>query len=116
MAKSFDDLVLRTTTKATRDRAARRAHRLMSELLLSELRDLAGKSQHEVAAALGIRQPSLSKLEHQEDMQVGTLKRLIEALGGRLDLIARFPHATVRVRQFDDASPFARTRRKRKAA
>lgn len=101
MAKSFDELVKRTTTKRTRERAARRARELLGELLLGEIRKLSGKSQREVAAALGIRQPSLSKLENQSDMQISTLRRIVAALGGELDLIARFPAGAVRVGQFE---------------
>lgn len=101
MAKSFDHLVKRTTSKRTRDRAARRTKELLGELLLSEIRQLAGKSQQQVAAALGIRQPSLSKLENQDDMQVSTLRRIIEALGGELEVIARFPKGAVKIDQFD---------------
>lgn len=100
MAKSFSELVKRTTTKRTRERAARRTRELLGELLLGEIRKLSGKSQREVAAALGIRQPSLSKLENQSDMQISTLRRIVTALGGELDLIARFPAGAVRVGQF----------------
>ena len=55
------------------------------------MRKLAGKSQREVAATLGIKQPSLSKLEGQSDMQISTLRKIVAALGGELDVIARFP-------------------------
>lgn len=48
MAKSFDNLVKRTTTKRTRDKAARRTR----ELLLSEVRKQDGKSQRQVADEL----------------------------------------------------------------
>ena len=58
MAKSFDDLVKRTTTKKTRAKASRRTQELLAELLLGEVRRLAGKSQQEVAQALGMKQPS----------------------------------------------------------
>jgi transcriptional regulator with XRE-family HTH domain len=101
MAKSFHELVKRTTTKRTRDSADRRARELLGELLLSEVRRLAGKSQRQVAQALGIKQPSLSKLESQSDMQISTLRRIVAALGGELDVIARFPKGTVRIEQFD---------------
>jgi transcriptional regulator with XRE-family HTH domain len=102
MAKSFDELVKRTTSKRAQEIAARRAKELLGELLLSEVRKLAGKSQREVAEALGIRQPSLSKLEGQSDMQISTLRRIVKALGGELDVIARFPKGAVRIDQFDD--------------
>jgi len=88
MAKSFDDLVKRTTGKRTRERAAARTRELLGELLLSEIQKLAGKSRHEVADALGIKQPSLSKLEGQSDMQISTLRKIVAALGGELDVIA----------------------------
>lgn len=101
MAKSFDDLVKRTTSKRTRDRATRRTKELLGEMLLSELRQLAGKSQKQLAAALGIKQPSLSKLENQADIQVSTLRRIVQALGGELEVIARFPKGAVKIDQFD---------------
>ncbi len=104
MAKSFDALVKRTTTKATRDRAAARTKELLGELLVRELRQAAGKSQRELAKVLGIKQPSLSKLENQTDIQVSTLQKIVEALGGELDLVARFPKGDVRIRQYGKRS------------
>src|SRR5580658_7635150 len=101
MAKSFDDLVKRTTTKKTRAKASRRAQELLGELLLSEIRQLAGKSQQQVAETLGMKQPSLSKLEKQADMQISTLRKLVKALGGELEVLARFPKGTIKIDQFD---------------
>src|SRR5438105_414862 len=112
MAKTFDDMVKRTTPKRTRIRAAHRTKELLGELLLSELRRMAGKSQQQLAAALGIRQPSLSKLENQDDMQISTLRRIVDALGGKLEVIARFPKGTVKIDQFDDATRKARRSRR----
>lgn len=101
MAKSFEALVRRSTTAATRRRAAERTRELLEELLLAELRQAAGKTQQEVADALGMKQPSLSKLEKQSDMQVSTLRRIVEALGGELEMAARFPQGTVAIRLFE---------------
>ncbi len=101
MAKSFDELVKRTTTKKTQARAALRTQKLLAELLLSEVRQLAGKSQQQVAQALGIKQPSLSKLEKQSDMQISTLRKIVKALGGELEVLAKFPKGTVKIDQFD---------------
>jgi transcriptional regulator with XRE-family HTH domain len=111
MAKSFDQLVKKTTTKATRQRAARRTRQLLAEMLLSELRQASGKNQRELAAALGIKQPSLSKLEGQDDMQISTLRKIVEALGGRLHITAKFPDKEVRVNQFDQKTQKASVRR-----
>jgi transcriptional regulator with XRE-family HTH domain len=103
MAKSFDELVKRTTTRTTQAKAKRRTEQLLGELLLSEVRQLAGKSQQEVAAVLGIKQPSLSKLERQRDMQLSTLNRIVTALGGQLEVLAKFPQGIVKIDQFDSS-------------
>jgi predicted transcriptional regulator len=110
MAKSFDELVNRTSTKRTRQRAAIRTRELLGELLLSETRKMSGKSQHQVAKMLGIKQPSLSKLEHQSDMQISTLRRIVKALGGEREVIAKFPKGMVKFPQFEKAGHVRRNR------
>ena len=79
-------------------------------MLLGEVRKLAGKSQRELAAALGIKQPSLSKLEGQGDMQISTLRRIVEALGGEVEVVARFPGGAVRLKQFEGGGAEERAR------
>lgn len=116
MAKTFDELVKRTTKKRTRDRAARRTRELLSGLLLSEVRTLSGRTQRQLADALGIRQPSLSKLEHQSDMQVSTLQRIVAALGGELELVARFPTRAVKLAQFQPPRQSTHAAKPRSAA
>jgi transcriptional regulator with XRE-family HTH domain len=58
---------------------------------LRELRLIAGRAQADVAAALRIKQPSVSKVENQTDMYLSTLRAYVEALGGRLELVVRLP-------------------------
>jgi len=111
MAKSFDDLVKRTTTKKTQAKASLRYQELLGELLLSEVRQRAGKSQQEVARILGMKQPSLSKLEKQADMQISTLRKIVKALGGELEVLARFPKGTVKIDQFDTSRGKSRPRK-----
>lgn len=96
----FDDLMKRTTDKRTIARGKQRGRELIAEMMLSEIRKLTGKSQREVAEKLGIRQPSLSKLERQSDMQISTLKNIVTALGGELGLVARFPKGTLPIDHF----------------
>ena len=97
MAKSFEQLVKRTANRKTQRRAALRTRELLMELLLSEIRKLSGKSQREIAAKLGIKQPSLSKLEKQSDMQIVTYyAESLQAFGRELDIIAaRLPDADI---------------------
>lgn len=58
---------------------------------LRELRELAGKAQIDVAAALNIKQPSVSKIEKQADMYLSTLRSYVEAVGGKLELTVKLP-------------------------
>ncbi len=55
------------------------------------LRENRGVTQSELASRLGISQPALSQLERREDLQLSTLRRVVEGLGGTLNVEARFP-------------------------
>lgn len=99
MKKNFSDLQAQMDPERL-TRAKVRAKDMMAEMLLSEIRRQTGLTQEELAASLGIKQPTLSKLESQADMQISTLQRLIEALGGKLELIAHLPGGDVRISQF----------------
>ena len=101
MARNFRELEAKMTAKA-RVRVKRRAREMMTEMLLSELRKSAGITQEELASSLGIKQPTLSRMESQSDMQISTLRRLIESLGGELEIIAHLPKGDVRLSQFQD--------------
>ncbi len=71
---------------------------------LQELRQKLGElSQADVAAALEVTQGYISKLERQDDMLVSKLYEYIEALGGQVEIRARFPNqAEVQINQFDE--------------
>ena len=111
MAKSFESLVRRTTTKQTRQRAALRTRELLGELLIGEVRKLSGKTQQQVADTLGIKQPGLAKLERQSDMQISTLRRIVRALGGELELFAKFPKGKLRLGEYGKRKRTARRTR-----
>ena len=71
---------------------------------LAKLRKLRRRSQAEIAAAMGIQQSGVSKLECKASVNVDALRRYVEAAGGRLDVIARFPEGRpVRLNQFSSA-------------
>ncbi|MHB1035217.1 MAG: helix-turn-helix domain-containing protein [Pirellulales bacterium] len=102
MARNFRELERKMPPESLA-RAKARAKEMMAEMLLAELRRSAGMTQEELAASLGVKQPTLSRLESQNDMQIRTLRRLIEALGGELEIIAHMPSGDVRLNQFQDA-------------
>ena len=71
-------------------RAKQAARRKMEAMLLGEVRKQLGFTQTSVAKAMGVSQSALSQVESQNDLQLSTLRRLVKALGGELDIIARF--------------------------
>lgn len=87
---------------ARRARSDSRVLRIRQEMLLAELRKHSGMTQKELAERLGISQPCLSKMEGQDDMQIGTLNRLVGSLGGTLELIVRMPNGEFSLTQFTD--------------
>jgi hypothetical protein len=91
-------------TPAQRERANARVSELHKEMLLSELRKVAGHTHQAVAEELGVSQPCLSRMDNQSDMQIGTLSRIVESLGGRLELIAHIPAGDVVLTQFTNHS------------
>ena len=48
-------------------------------------------------------QSEVSKLEQRTDACISTLQNYIRALGGELDIVARFPDGSVRISQFEEA-------------
>ena len=68
------------------------------EMNLRALREVSGKTQTEIAELVKMTQSQLSRLEHRDDHLVSTLRRYVEALGGELEVIARFDDKSVRLR------------------
>lgn len=58
---------------------------------LKALRQLAARSQEQIAASLGVKQPSVHKIERQTDLYLSTLRRFVEAAGGTLELRIELP-------------------------
>jgi hypothetical protein len=96
--KTFRSLMKKTMTP---ERIASVDRRVATELLqmsLREMRELAGKTQVDVAGDLEKAQSEISALERREDFLLSTLKGYVAALGGELEVIARFGDKTVRLR------------------
>ena len=101
MAKKFRDLVA-GKPPAWHAAVEARKRQLLAEMPLHELRRARQLSQEQLAEELGATQPEISKIERRTDMYVSTLRRFVEAMGGELDIIARFPDGTVRITQFQE--------------
>ena len=53
-----------------------------------------------LAEILHVQQPAIAKMEKRTDMYLSTLRSHIEAMGGQLEVVARFPDGVVKVTNF----------------
>lgn len=91
MGRTLDEMI-KAMPKESQDRIEAHYRELKQEVEgLRQLRHLAGKAQADIAAALHIKQPSVSRIEQQTDMYLSTLRGYVEAAGGELELIVRLP-------------------------
>ena len=106
MAKSFKALERKISPEA-RARSEEKAKRLIAEMPLQELRAARKLTQEELAKTLNVNQAAVSKLERRADMYVSTLREFVRAMGGELEITARFPEGAVRINQFEDVDAAA---------
>ncbi len=101
MANKFSELRSRMSPQA-QARAHANALAMLAEMPLNELRQARGLSQKMLAEVLNVQQPSIAKMEKRTDMYLSTLRSHIEAMGGQLEVIARFPDGAVKISNFSD--------------
>lgn len=96
MARKFSELVAKMSPES-RARADARYEEMRANMPLYKLRDARDMTQVRLATKLGTTQASVSKLERRTDMYLSTLRRYVEAMGGELEIVARFPDGDVRI-------------------
>ena len=101
MGKSFK-LLRKKMSPEVQQRVKEKTLQMLEAMPLQELRQARALSQDEIARTLGIKQAAVSKLERRTDMYLSTLRKFIEAMGGRLEIVAHFPDGDVSVEQFED--------------
>jgi transcriptional regulator with XRE-family HTH domain len=99
MARKFAELEAKMSPEAIA-RSNARYQKMVAEMPLHELRRARGISQETLAKVLHIKQPNVAKLEKRTDVYISTLRATIEAMGGTLDIVARFPDGTVKITNF----------------
>ena len=87
MGRNLEQVLLKLP-QGRREKVERRAAELAT---LKDLRQAVKRTQEELASSLGVGQDTISRLEQRSDMLISTLKRYVQAMGGELDLVARFP-------------------------
>lgn len=100
MAKSFNTLKNRLSPES-RAKIEERIKSALAEMPLAELRQARKFTQQQIAETLKIKQASVSKMESQTDMYISTIRKYIEAMGGELEIIAKFPEGNVKVDNFE---------------
>lgn len=87
MARNLDQIM----TGLPAERRTKVEARAAELATLKDLRQAVAQTQEELAAALGVGQDTISRLEKRSDMLLSTLRRYVEAMGGKLELVAQFP-------------------------
>lgn len=65
------------------------------EMNLREIRKLLGMTQIQVAKAAKMNQSDLSRTENRGDHLLSTLRRYVRALGGDLEVVAKFGNKAI---------------------
>jgi transcriptional regulator with XRE-family HTH domain len=63
----------------------------LEEITLRHLREKLGLSQSELAQRMDVQQPAISKLERRQNLELNTLRSVVTALGGTIEIIVRIP-------------------------
>src|SRR5436190_23382406 len=101
MTKPFNTLRKKMSLRAQKAAAAKKKE-MLKEMPLQELRQAHQMSQERLAELLLTKQANVSRIERRTDMYISTLRSYIEAMGGRMDIIAKFPDGEVYINQFED--------------
>ena len=101
MAKKFSVLRDKLSPEA-RARSSEIFQELSAELPLHELRQAKALSQAKLAQTLHVNQAAISKMERRTDMYISTLREYIRAMGGDLEIVAKFPDGTVKITNFSE--------------
>lgn len=71
---------------------ARASQIRLEEITLRRLREKLGLSQSELAERIEVQQPAISKLESRQNLELNTLRAVVNALGGTIEIIVRVPN------------------------
>ncbi|MGI0119719.1 helix-turn-helix domain-containing protein [Zooshikella sp. RANM57] len=103
MAKPLSEL-LEKVSPEVQAQATAKAAEILTEMTLAELRQSKNVKQEDLAKALNVSQPNVAKQENNNsDVYLSTLRSYLKALGGELEVVARFPDGSaVIINQYDN--------------
>lgn len=85
-------------------RIENRKNELPYEMALHELRLAIAASRQDLADELATLQPSIARMGRRSDILISRLRRLVEGMGGSLEVRAHFPEADIIVTNFKDGN------------
>ena len=91
MTTTLNDKMKKLSGARRRKIDARAAQLIAEEMSLRDLRKARKLTQKRIAKVLNLGQDGISRLEKRSDLLISTLRNYIEAMGGRLSLVAEFP-------------------------
>ena len=91
MARTLDEVISRLPPDQQQEIEARAAQLIEEEMTLRDLRKAHELTQTRMAEALHISQDGVSRIETRSDFLLSTLRSYVEAMGGKLRLVAEFP-------------------------
>ena len=103
MTKTLKDKIKKLPTER-KNKISKRAKELIAEeLTLQDLRKALELTQADVSTKLHMKQEAISRLERRSDILLSTLVSYIKAMGGELNLTAKFPNRPeVKLKGFED--------------
>jgi len=91
MARKLNDMMA-ARTQESQERITEMANEILLEVKLQSLREELEFTQSELAKTMGISQPSVVAIEQRgNDVKLSTIKRYVEAMGGRMSLDIELP-------------------------
>lgn len=86
----------------SQERIHKKITQLQQDMALAEVRKAMSLTQVDLAEMLHIKQAAIARLENRTDMYISSLRKYITALGGELDIVARFPEGDVHIQNLHD--------------
>jgi DNA-binding transcriptional regulator YiaG len=98
---SFNKLK-KSMSAQSQERIKKKIKQLQQDMALAEVRKAMSLTQVDLAEMLHIKQAAVARLENRTDMYISSLRKYITALGGELDIVARFPEGDVHIQNLHD--------------
>jgi transcriptional regulator with XRE-family HTH domain len=102
MARNVKDILAKLPESRRKAIVAGADAMFAEEMTLAEIRKMVLGTQAQLAKKMGIKQAAVSRLERRADMHLSTLKQIIDAMGGKIQVVAQFTNRpSVPVNLFD---------------